>query len=108
MKHAVTPPGYKTDIGAGNTTKCSSTPGAGEFRAEWKPYTAAATCTACGDGISVELLDQVTSHPLGVATIENVTTSADACCEWLVTAVTNPPFSLQLKAVTEGFKCSWL
>jgi hypothetical protein len=75
---AVTPPGYKTVNGT--TTTCAD----GEYRAEWKPPTAATSCTACGDGISSSVNDQVTQYDIatGAASSVDIRSSATACCEY--------------------------
>jgi hypothetical protein len=75
----VTPPGFYTTPASG-TTVC----GPGEFRAEWSPNTAATSCSKCGDGISAAKLEQITYRASdGSALIQDVSTNADACCEWL-------------------------
>jgi len=58
----MTPPGYKTSVGAGpsGTTPCAD----GEYRADWKPASAAGSCQVCGDNILSSATEQITSYSI--------------------------------------------
>jgi len=80
---AVTPPGYKTTItgDSGTTDPCQD----GEYRPEWKPAVAAATCLSCGAGIYSSPIEQITCYAATPdATPVNVDVRAGpaSCCEY--------------------------
>jgi hypothetical protein len=79
---AVTPPGHFTTTavnGTGNTTKCLN----GEYRAEWKPASAADKCDICGANILSEETDQITTYDIEteIEGVVDVATTSGACCE---------------------------
>lgn len=80
---SVTPPGYKTTItgDSGTTDPCQD----GEYRPEWKPAVAAATCLSCGAGIYSSPIEQITRYAATPdATPMNVDVRAGpaSCCEY--------------------------
>jgi hypothetical protein len=88
MLFAVTPPGYYTT--SADTLACAD----GEYRAEWKPASAAASCSKCGDNIKSAANDQISAYTITDATGATTTkvdvrASAGSCCEypqWLLAA----------------------